>query len=416
MSLRINQNLSALSAHRYMAANDASMSKSIQRLSSGLRINTAADDAAGLAISEQLRTQISGLTQATQNTTDADNMFKTADSALNEVETQLRDIRDLTLNASTATATSDMKSADQAQVAQAMSSIDRIADQTTFAGKQLLAASGSNLNGMVFQIGANNGETATFSVGGGNNADMHAGTVNGLNLNTGTNAYASYSHAYSAETAATNTQTLAISYTRADGTVDAYNVTLANADGSGDTLAHAVASLNTAFLAGRPAGEGAPKLVATANAGNIDINLAAGTSADEYSAAAKISVTQTAITNANGFTGLTTNVASTASGTSGAIDLTTSTTGVLAKIDAALAKVNTLRVNLGAFQKNTLESALSSLAVANENTTASESSIRDTDMAGEMVNFTRSQILTQAAQAMLTQANQAPQSILTMLR
>ncbi|MHB9110845.1 MAG: flagellin N-terminal helical domain-containing protein, partial [Armatimonadota bacterium] len=134
MSLRINQNISALSAHRWLESNDTAMAKSIERLSSGFRINSAADDAAGLVISETLRTQISGMGVAQRNTQDAINMIKTAEKALDEIETQLRNVRDLALHASSANGNAALIAADQAQVDKALQSIDRIAGQTEFAG------------------------------------------------------------------------------------------------------------------------------------------------------------------------------------------------------------------------------------------------------------------------------------------
>ncbi len=137
MSLQVSQNLAAMSAHRWLKTNDASMAKSIERLSSGFRINSASDDAAGLVISENLRTQISGITQASKNVQDGINMFKTAEKALDGVETLLRNIRDLTLDAANSNGNTSKIAADQAQVAQALTSIDRTANQTEFAGLKL---------------------------------------------------------------------------------------------------------------------------------------------------------------------------------------------------------------------------------------------------------------------------------------
>jgi flagellin len=284
MALRINQNLAALTAHRWMASNDAQMTKSIEKLSSGFRINSAADDPAGLVISENLRTQVSGLTQAMSNTQQAVNMIKTAESALQEVQDLLRTMRDLALHAANVGAQdSDSIAADQSQIAQGIESLDRIATQTQFGNLKLFdTALNGNLDGKEFQVGANASQTVTLDLTG-LASDLHASEL---------------------------------------GTTD----TVDSIDVVGDAQA-----------------------------------------------------------------GITV-------------------------LDEALGQVSDLRVYLGSVQKQTLESNLTSLGVAKENVAASESAIRDVDMASEMTNFTKYQILLQAGSAMITQANQAPQSLLQMLR
>jgi len=287
MALRINQNIGALTAHRWVSLNDAGLSKSIERLSSGFRINAAADDPAGLVISENLRSQVSGLGQAMSNTQQAINMLKTAESALQEVQNLLRSMRDLSLHAANTGANDSVSiAADQAQIAQAIDSIDRLAGQTQFGNMKLFdTASSGNLDGKAFQVGANANQTVTLDLTGGS----------------------------------------------------------------------LVSDLHTT-------------------------NLGDGTSAVED------------------------------------IDVTSDAQGAIAVLDASVVQVSNLRVYLGSVQKNTLESNLASLSVAKENVAASESSIRDVDMALEMITFTRNQILLQAGSAMLTQANTAPQVILQMLR
>jgi flagellin len=287
MALRINQNLGALTAHRWLASNDAGLSKSIEKLSSGYRINSAADDPAGLVISENLRSQVSGLGQAQSNTQAAVNMLKTAESALQEVQNLLRTMRDLALHAAnTGAQDSTAVAADQAQVSQAISSIDRIAGQTQFGNLKLFdTASNGNLDGKVFQVGANSGQTITLDL----------------------------------------------------------------------TSATLVSDLHTS-------------------------NLGDGTNQVD------------------------------------SIDVSADAAGAITTVDAAMTQISNLRVYLGSVQKQTLESNLNSLSVAQENVQASESAIRDVDMASEMVTFTKYQILLQAGSAMMTQANQAPQSLLQMLR
>jgi len=417
MSLRINQNISAMSAHRFLASNDEALSKSIDKLSSGLRINSASDDAAGLVISENLRTQISGIQQASRNTQDGINMIKTTEASLNEIETQLRQMRDLTVHAANVNGNAASLSADQAQVAQAMNSINRIADQTEFAGVKLLRT--QNISNKTFQVGSNSGQTATFELpasgydGVSLTADMH---VSSLGLASARNASSIGSKAYSAISIG-QTENVTVIYTNATGTSKAVTASL-NAT-TGDTLSHAITNINASLN-----DAGNIEAVATDQYGNVNANPADNTFltirqkavADQSGNASVVVLSDKA--SADSKTGFTaTPTRSTGQATGSIIDLTSgNTTQILQQIDDAMKKVNGLRVHLGAFQKNNLESNLTSLSVAKENLSASESAIRDTDMASEMVNFTKTQILMQSAQAMLTQANQAPQQILQMMK
>ncbi len=420
MSLRINQNISAMSAHRFLTSNDANMSKQIEKLSSGLRINSAADDAAGLVISENLRTQISGLSQASRNTQDGINMIKTAEAALNEVEVQLRNIRDLTVNAASANGNTQMLVADQAQITQGLASINRIADQTEFAGIKLLGS--SNISGKQFQVGANAQQIAQFTVTGVTydsvalTADMHAST---LGLTSAKNASGTAQKAFvgiKAADAAT-TESFSVVWTTAAGVAKTANVVLNNT--TGDTLANAVTAINAALNDGINI-----EAVATDAAGDSNVatknflTIRQKTVLDQDAKASVVVLSNKSITDsATGFTS--SPITANGRNSSQSIDVSLATANydnILNQVDAAMKMVNGLRVHLGAFQKNNMESNLTSLSVAKENITASESAIRDTDMASEMVSFTKSQILMQASQAMLTQANQAPQGILQMLK
>jgi flagellin len=420
MSLRINQNISAMSAHRYLTSNDANMSKQIEKLSSGLRINSAADDAAGLVISENLRTQISGLSQASQNTQDGINMIKTAEAALNEIGVQLRNIRDLTVNAANTNGNTQMLVANQAQITQGLASINRIADQTEFAGIKLLGS--SNISGKQFQVGANAQQVAQFSLTGVTydnvalTADMHASA---LGLTSAKNASATASKAFVGIGAAdpVTKESFSVVWTTAGGTVKTANVALNNA--TGDTLANAVTAINTALNDAANI-----EAVATDSTGDSTavtknfLTIRQKVAGDQDAKASVVVLTDHSSTNtATGFTS--SPITSNGRSSSQSIDVSAAAANfdnILNQIDTAMKMVNGLRVNLGAFQKNNMESNLASLSVAKENISASESAIRDTDMASEMVSFTKSQILMQASQAMLTQANQAPQGILQMLK
>jgi flagellin len=422
MSLRINNNMSAATAHRMMSANDSAMSKSIERLSSGLRINSAADNAAGLVISETMRTNSSGLKQAMNNTQDGVNMIKTTEAALNEIETQLRNIRDLTLHAANANGNTEALAADQAQINQALTSIDRIADNTEFAGRKLLGTgAGNNINGVLFQIGANSGQTATFdltgitfagaSVGG----DMHASALGVSNAATAaTAAKVTASTATSATGVATDEiltitgalGTKAVTLAAATETTPGAIVTAINAQ-----------SANTGVKAYLTQADGSISAFSADNTYLTFVSVDAAGNEEAGSTQTIVVSSNKAAANGSGVGTVSISDTGTSAGsynvqTASSSDFQT----LITAVDTAMKKVNGLRVNLGAFQANTLESNLNSITVAQENVQASESSIRDTDMAAEMVTFTKSQILTQAAQAMMTQANQAPQSILQMLR
>ena len=273
--MRINQNIAAMNAYRNVSQNGLSLSKSLEKLSSGFRINRAADDAAGLSISEGLRSQVGGFKMAIQNSQEAISLIQTAEGALTEVHTLLQRVRDLAVQSANVGANDTVaRAALGDEVTAAVAEIDRIGQATAFGSKQLLNAN----------------QVFTFHVG------QAGGTINQVTVRA----------------------TL----------ISAAQLTLAN--------------------------------VAT------DIRSGAGANA-------------------------------------------------LATLDAAIDAISTQRSGFGAVQ-NRLEATVRSLGVAVENLAASESRIRDTDMADEMVKFTRAQILQQAGTSMLAQANAAPQSVLSLLR
>jgi flagellin len=266
MSLRIQNNVAAFNAQRQLVGNSDHLSKAMEKLSSGYRINRAGDDAAGLAISEKLRGQIGGLGQASRNASDAISMVQTAEGALNEVHSMLQRVRELAVQYKNGTLSSNDQTAIQSEVNELKAEIQRIGSDTDFNGTKLLNSVGT----ISFQVGASDAQTIT------------AATV---------------------------------------------------------SVGASVAS--NVFTLG----------------GVSDI----------------------------------------------------------AEIDTAIDNVSAARATFGAVQ-NRLEHTISNLASYQENLTASESRIRDADMASEMVQFTKFQILQQAGTSMLAQANQAPQSVLSLLR
>jgi flagellin len=268
MSLRIQSNPEAMNAHRQLIGTSEKLQKSMERLSSGYRINRAADDAAGLAISEKLRGQISGISQAMRNSQDAVSLVQTAEGALHEVHSMLQRVRELAVQYKNGTLSTGDRQAIQSEVDQLELEIDRIGGQVQFNGVQLLSSAGT----ITFQVGAMDNQVITVST-----------------------------------------------------------VSLG-------------AAINTA-----------------------------------------------------------------------AYTLTTTGTSDIAEIDSAINNISAQRAEFGAVQ-NRLDHTLANLGAYHENLVASESRVRDADMAQEMVNFTKLQILQQAGTSMLAQANQVPQNVLTLLR
>ena len=283
MSLRVNTNVTAFDAYRNLTATDSAMSSSLQKLSSGSRINSAADDASGLVISENIKAQIGGISQAVSNAQDGISVTQTAEGALNEVASMLQRMRDLSVQAANSGANGGYSgtavAAANAEVAQLQQAIDQISSTTQFNGTKLLDGTAGTLT---FQVGANAGETLTIALKAMNSASL--GTSSGTNV--------------------------------------------------------------------------------------------------------------------------------------GAIDLTSSASAAsdaIKTLDAAISDVSTFRGTLGATE-NRLTHVVANLNVTQENLSASESRIADTDMASEMTNFSKQQILMQAGTSMLAQANSAPQAVLSLLR
>jgi flagellin len=276
MGLRIYNNVEAANAHRVLSNTNNALSKSMERLSSGLRINRAADDAAGLAVSEVMRSQIRGMNVASRNAQDGVSMVQVADGALGNVGDMLQRIRDLAVQASNGTLTDSQRSNLNAEVQQILSEINTTGSNTEFNGIKILAGSVAvAASAVTLQVGANGGQAIAFTIG---TVGTTALTIQGLSVSFATAASAA-----------------------------------------------------------------------------------------------------------------------------------------IASLDVAIGAITTQRANLGAIQ-NRLEQTINRLGVTSENLQAAESRIRDADMAAEMISFTKNQILQQSGMAMLSQANAAPQSVLSLLR
>ena len=454
----INNNLNAMNAHRNMSFNTAQTGKAMEKLSSGLRINRAGDDAAGLAISEKMRGQIRGLDQATRNSQDGISLIQTAEGALNETHSILQRMRELSVQSANDTNTSDDRKEIQKEVEQLKSEINRISETTEFNTQKLL-------NGSLASVGASN-----------NSANVEVVSTSGLkvgdytvNVTTAASKAVGTGAAY-ADDAAVNTafgttsKTISINGT----SIDTSNVTTkselliainskstetgftadfngndlrftANEFGSGKTLA--ITGADSALLSGATPGftQGADAVVTVTNPDSVsqsvtgvgqEVNYqgaeflakgAAASSATVTVASSGASLQIGANKDQNILVAINEISTNTLGGTTEGfvkdIDLRTKdgANSAIAVLDKAIQNVSGERSKLGATQ-NRLEHTISNLSTSAENLQAAESRIRDVDMAKEMMNFTKNNILNQAAQAMLSQANQQPQAVLQLLR
>ncbi len=385
----INTNVMSLNAQRNLTSSGAELATSLQRLSSGMRINSAKDDAAGLAISQRFTTQIRGMDQAARNANDGISLSQTAEGAMGEIGNNLQRIRELAVQSRNATNSASDRAALNAEAQQLKEEIDRVATQTNFNGVKLLDGS---FQDQAFQVGANQGET--ISISGIVNAQSDA---LGSWTSVDTTAY---------------TQTLAAA-TATDpllaASFDVNGVTISVAAEGGRDAAGFTADLQAAFTAAKGN---------AANTGLANVTMTAGaiTSTDENLTIANVSANVAGIT-----AGTTAGTASVVAGTAqtGFEDLDISTAAgadnAMKAMDAALNAVNTGRANMGAIQ-NRFTSVVANLSTTSENLSAARSRIQDADFAKESAQLSRNQILQQAGTAMLAQANQSSQSVLSLLR
>lgn len=391
MGLSINQNIAAVNSYRNLSNTQNDLSKSLEKLSSGFRINRAADDAAGLAISEGLRSQVGGLKVAARNAQDGISVVQTAEGALTETHAILQRVRDLAVQGANDSNNTEARANIKTESDSLVAELDRIAKSTNFNGTKLLDGSTSELK---FQVGADGDADSQITVSlAGANVKAIAQNLTGGDLTTTGTSFAI------ADVALLDG---AASFTTAVGGVSK-TVTTADLGDAGDFdsvegYAEALRSdanfaANFTVSVSKDANGAGTGIVVTANDG--------GTLADADNAAAG--------------TGLAAGVAGTA--VTGGLNYTNATNAQASinLIDEQIKSVSTARAGLGALQ-NRFEHTIKNVNVAVENLSASESRIRDTDMASEMVSFTRAQILSQAGTSMLAQANQIPQGVLSLLR
>ena len=376
MPQTINTNIMSLNAQRNLNRTQNALSTSIQRLSSGLRINSAKDDAAGLAISERMTTQIRGLNQAMRNANDGISLSQTAEGALAEITNNLQRIRELAVQSANATNNASDRAALDAEAQQLVAEIDRVANQTSFNGRVLLDGSFAS---QAFQVGANVNETITV------NAIVDANVAN-LGSNTKAQVTGAAATAFTAITAGH----LSINGTSVGA------VAAASATERAAQIRDAINSV--ADATGVYATNDTATTVSLSSNANITVDAFGATAS---TATTGLTAATTATSTTTGFTGL---AVTTVPGANLAIEA----------MDAALTAVNGARATLGAIQ-NRFESTIANLATTAENLSAARGRIRDADFAAETAELTRAQILQQAGTAMVAQANTMPQSVLSLL-
>ncbi|MEO8220502.1 MAG: flagellin [Specibacter sp.] len=390
MGMQVNTNIAANNAYRNLSTTQNALGKSMEKLSSGLRINRASDDAAGMAISEGLKSQVNGYTVAARNAQDGISVVQTAEGALTQVHSILQRMRDLAVQGGNDSNNDDSRKAIKKETTQLTEELTRMSDATKFNGKALLNGTEPALK---FQVGADGTANDQITVNLANaNVKAIANALNGGDLSTTGTKFAIADVTLVAGPA---------SFTTTKGGV-ATTVTTANLGVAGTFTS--VEDYATAL--GKDAAFSANFTVSVEKNAN-----GAGTG---IVVTAKDGGTLTNGTNGTPGTGL----AGGASGATvtGGLDFSTSTLAQasLNKIDEQIKTVSDARADLGAVQ-NRLESAVNNLNVGKENLTAAASRITDVDMASEMVSFTRSNILSQAGTAMLAQANQGNQGVLKLL-
>ncbi|HML90385.1 MAG TPA: flagellin [Methylomusa anaerophila] len=410
MGLVINHNLASLNTYNALNTNNTALNKSLEKLSSGYRINSAADDAAGLAISEKMRGQIRGLDQASSNAQDSISLVQTAEGALTETEDILQRMRELSVQSASDTNTDDDRKAIQDEIDALVEEIDRIADTTEFNTKKLL-------NG-------NMGAAVT--------ADT-ANVLTNTSLNTATTtatALTALTDASGASLGIVSGDTINVSYmmngelkstlVTATDTTDLTALQGADFTFAVDTTTGALTA--TAAVSGTDTAIYGLTITVTDASGNKKYDATNALSEFSQTTQAedqRADGTSTVLIGANTGQSMTFNIGDMSAAGIGVANLNVSDQAsaniAVSVIDTATQTVSTARAALGAIQ-NRLEHTINNLTASSENLTAAESRIRDVDMASEMATYTNKSVLNQAATAMLAQANQLPQQVLTLLK
>ncbi|WAH59118.1 FliC/FljB family flagellin [Pseudomonas silvicola] len=359
----INTNITSMIAQKNLSSSESSLSTSIERLSSGLKINSASDDAAGEAIANRMSSQITGLDQASSNASDGISLAQTTEGALDEVNDNLQRIRELSVQAANGTnSQSDLQSI-QDEITQRLDEIDRISSQTAFNGVSVLDSDQT----ITIQVGANDGETIDIKLSEINSSTLG---LSGFNVN----GYDGSVSAASVEDEAGSS--LSLSST---------NTTIT--DKSGTAISYGSGSTGGTLVQDED--------------GDYFLQVGSGSSATYY--AADVTVTGSGST------------ATVAVSVDTENEVTKKSTNTLTTLDSALNTVDSMRSDLGAVQ-NRFDSAISNISTTETNLTSARSGIEDVDYATEVSAMTSAQILQQAGTSVLAQANSTPQQMLSLLQ
>ncbi|AUI07542.1 flagellin [Stenotrophomonas maltophilia] len=394
MAQVINTNTMSLNAQRNLSTSGSSLATTIQRLSSGSRINSAKDDAAGLAISERFGTQIRGTDVAIRNANDGISLAQVAEGSLTEIGNNLQRVRELSVQASNATNSASDRKALQAEVTQLVSEIDRVAKQSDFNGTKLLDGSFSS---QLFQVGANAGQAIAID----KTIDAKANALGGAKFDTNSLALADPGTNADFSTSGLSINGVAI----ADVSVKQGADAAATGKASREALVTAInAKIGETGVFAEVNGTTGVTLTSVKDSVNADGSFKA------------ITATPGTWTGATAPT-FTASTAAPAAKYASDLDVSTvkGAQQAMEIVDKALGAINSTRADLGAIQ-NRFTSVVANLQTSSENLSASRSRIKDTDFAKETAELTRTQILQQAGTAMLAQANQVPQGVLSLLR
>ncbi|TCL33012.1 flagellin [Anaerospora hongkongensis] len=433
MAMVINHNLSALNTYNQLNSNSTLMNKSLQKISSGYQINTAADDAAGLAISEKMRGQIRGLDQASANAQDSISMVQTAEGALSETTDILQRMRELAVQSASDTNTDADRANIQDEVDALVKEINRIADTTEFNTKKLLDGSMSGKTTEQASIDSNSAVKAAAGAALTDTTalltDLTDADGNSLGIKAGDTVTVSYMKDGALVTGSldvTATTTLAdledISTFDKDGNATT-GATKTVADDLGLTVDTTSGAL-TATAAATGTANSVYGLTITVTDSDGDSVTAATNALSDFTQTQAAKNTgsdksSTILIGANTGQSITIAIDNMDAESLGVNNLQVDTQDAanvaLGVIDTATATVTTMRSKLGAIE-NRLDHTINNLTTSSENLTAAESRIRDVDMASEMATYTKLSVMTQAATAMLAQANQQPQQVLSLLK
>ena len=398
MGMSINTNVVSINAQRNLGLSAGSLATSMQRLSSGLRVNSAKDDAAGLAISERMNIQIKGLAVAARNANDGISLAQTAEGALGKVGDMLQRMRELAVQSGNATNSKTDREALNAELVQLRDEVDRVAKTTSFNGAKLLDGS---FTGAVFQVGANSGDNITV----GALANTKVTELGKANYGTGAGAAFAPTDKEAAALAMTNAD-VTITIVGAGGGAGVTAVVAKDPNITGDeALGRMIQAINS-----KTADTG---VVAFLNDAGNAIEYRATVGEGEDATAVVISAD---VADANTLIELTAGIDASSKGID-KMDIKTQATAweSLQRIDSAIDKVNSARGELGAIQTR-FEKTVENIDIQNENLTAARGRVVDADFAQETANLSRTQILQQAGTAMVAQANQLPQQVLSLLQ